>query len=96
MVEACLTPFPMPYKCRHFSAVVWFQDAWTVRPSDEGPFALQGDSGSLVVTEDGNYAIGIIFGVGGGGRGGGYGIVIPIDHVLGMFGGLQMVSGHGV
>lgn len=96
VVEARLTPFPMPYKCRRFSAVVWFQDAWTVRPSEDNPFALPGDSGSLVVTEDGGYAIGIVFGVGGGGRGGGYGIIIPIDHVLSMFGGLQLVNGHGV
>ena len=96
VVEARLTPFPMPYKCSNFSAVVWFENAWTIRGSDESPFALPGDSGSLVVTDDGNYAIGIVFGASGGARGGGYGIIIPIDHVLSMFGGLQLVSDHGV
>ena len=31
IVESRLLPFPIPYKCRHFSATVWFSDVWTIR-----------------------------------------------------------------
>ena len=89
-------PFPLPYKCKHFSAVVWVQNVWTVLSDGPGQFALPGDSGSLVVTEDGTRAIGVVFAVHQGAFGGGYGIIIPIDHVLNMFGGLQLVSDHGI
>ncbi len=97
-VEARLRPFPMPYRCRLFSAVVWFENAWSVLCGrDQDSFALPGDSGSLVVTEDETHAVGIVFAAGGrSARGGGYGIVIPIEHALSMFGGLQLVSGHGL
>lgn len=90
-----VAPFPLPYKCKFFSAVVWFQDAWTVRSDGSSPFALPGDSGSLVVTEDGRHAIGVVFAASQGASGD-YGIIIPIHHVLGMFSGLQLVNGHGI
>ena len=97
VVESRQALFALPYKCRLFSAVVWFEDTWTVLSDGHDPFALSGDSGSLVVTEDGQHAVGVVFAAGGGSyRGGGYGIIIPIEHVLSMFGGLQLVSGHGV
>ena len=95
-IEARLiAPFPIPYKCNHFSAVVWFQNAWTVRSDDHAIFALPGDSGSLVVTEDGSRAVGVVFAVSQGASGD-YGIIIPVDHVLNMFGGLQLVGDHGI
>ena len=90
-----VAPFPLPYKCKHFSAVVWFQGAWTVRADGAAPFALPGDSGSLVVTEDGASAVGLVFAASQGATGH-YGILIPIDHVLNMFHGLQLVSDHGI
>ena len=90
-----IAPSAMPYKCKHFSAVVWFKDAWTIRSDGLGPFALPGDSGSLVVTEDGEHALGVVFAVSQGSSGH-YGIIIPIDHVLSMFGGLQLVGNHGI
>lgn len=90
-----VAPFAMPYKCKYFNAVVWFRDAWTVRSEGPGPFALPGDSGSLVVTEDGTRAVGVVFAVSQGASGD-YGIIIPIDHVLNKFGGLQLVTNHGV
>ena len=90
-----LAPFAVPYKCKYFTAVVWFQNVWTVRSDGPSLFALPGDSGSLVVTEDGTRAVGVVFAVSQGASGG-YGIIIPIDHVLNMFGGLQLVNDHGI
>ena len=90
-----IAPFAMPYKCQYFSAVVWCRNAWTVRSDDHAMFALPGDSGSLVVTEDGLQAVGVVFAVSQGASGD-YGIIIPIDHVLNMFGGLRLVNNHGV
>jgi hypothetical protein len=90
-----VAPFAMPYKCKYFSAVVWFKDAWTVRSNGPGPFALPGDSGSLVVTDDGARAVGIVFAVSQG-TSGDYGIIIPIDYVLNKFGGLQLIGNHGI
>jgi hypothetical protein len=60
---------------------------------DHSNFALPGDSGSLVVTEDEKHAVGVIF---SSNRTGDYGLMIPIRHVLSKFGGLTLVSGHGV
>jgi len=58
VVEARIhTPFALPYRCRLFNAVVWLRDAWTVRTNSSDPFALPGDSGSLVVTNDGDAAV---------------------------------------
>jgi hypothetical protein len=85
----------MPYKCKHFNAIVWFRDAWTVRSNAAGPFALPGDSGSLVVTEDGTRAVGVVFAVSQG-TSGHYGIIIPIEDVLNKFGGLQLIGNHGI
>ena len=87
------TPFAIPYKSRHFNATVWFRDMWTVRGEPGTPFALQGDSGSLVVAGDADSAVGLVFAVGGYGD---YAIVIPMTHVLQQFGGLMLVAGHGV
>lgn len=89
-----IAPFALPYKCKYFSAVVWFKDAWTVRSDGPGPFALPGDSGSLVVTEDGSHAVGVLFAVSQGT--GDYGFIIPIAHVLNKFGGLQLIGNHGI
>ena len=62
-IEAVIpVPMALQYKTRYFSSTVWFTDIWTVRADeDAGTFALPGDSGSLVVTEDGNNAVGLLF-----------------------------------
>jgi hypothetical protein len=92
-VESILTPFAIPYKSRHFSATVWFQEMWTVRGDSGSQFALPGDSGSLVVDNSGASAAGLLFAVGGLAD---YGIVIPMTHVAGLFGGISLVGGHGI
>ena len=66
-----------------------------MRSDGSSPFALPGDSGSLVVTEDGAHAIGVVFAASQGASGD-YGIIIPIHHVLSRFNGLQLVNGHGI
>ena len=74
--------------CRFFNAIGWFTEAWTVR-GDGGSFSSGGDSGSLVVSEDGTQAVGLLFA--------GtpfYSIMIPMNYVQTLFGGVELVSGH--
>jgi hypothetical protein len=85
-------PMPVTYNSKHFRGVVWFTDVWTIRATDD-VFALPGDSGSLVVTEDGTKAVGLVFAAN---RSGEYAWIIPMPRVVSSFGGLQLVSGHGV
>jgi len=84
----------MDYKAKHFNATVWFTNTWTLRPADpQEPFALPGDSGSLVVTEDGTTAIGLLFAANIRGdrvR------IAPIQDVLTALGNLELVSGYGI
>lgn len=92
-VEALIpTSTPLPYKMKNFSAVVWFQNIWTILGEGK-PFALPGDSGSLVVTEDGTKTVGLIFAASPSNN---YGWMIPINEVLSKLGGLSLVSHHGV
>jgi hypothetical protein len=92
-VEARLLPFTLPYTCRHFTAKVWFDNVWSVRADPGEPFALPGDSGSLVVGEKGDSALGLLFAVGSQGH---YGIIVPMQHVLTLFKGLTLVTNHGL
>ena len=85
-------PTPIPCHTRHFKGTVWFSKMWYV-VEDHSDFALPGDSGSLVVNEEATHAVGVIF---SSNRTGDYGLMIPIRHVLAQFGGLTLVSGHGV
>ncbi len=91
--SAIPSPAPLPYTARHFKGVVWFHNVWVVRSADGSEFALPGDSGSLVVAEDGSSAVGVLFAAS---RSGEYGWVIPMPYVIGTFGGLRLVAGHGV
>lgn len=43
------------------ATTVWFKDIWTAHADQGGPFALPGDSGSLVVAEDSSSALGLLF-----------------------------------
>lgn len=92
-VEALIpTSTPLPYKMKNFSAIVWFKNVWTIL-GEGGPFALPGDSGSLVVTEDGTKTVGLIFAASPSNN---YGWMIPINEALSQLGGLSLVSHHGV
>lgn len=81
-------PFPMPYKSQHFNGTVWFNDVWSVRATDE-IFALGGDSGSLVVSDDGQHAVGLLFAASPKGE---YAVIIPIDEVLACWPGSKLTS----
>ena len=83
------TSFGLPYKSTHFSSTVYFQNVWAVVTLTGEPFSAPGDSGSLVVTEDGTAAVGLIF---AGGDNVSY--IIPIEAVLGEWQAV-LVGGHG-
>ena len=85
------TPTPVPYESRYFTGIVWVTGVWTVRSADGDHFTAPGDSGSLVVTEDGSAAVGVIF-AGAGGDG----WMIPMPHVITHFRGISLVNNHGV
>jgi hypothetical protein len=87
------TPQAIAYKANHFKGKVWFKDVWSIRAPAGEVFALSGDSGSLVVTEDGQHAVGLVFAANPAGD---YALMIPMACVSASFGGLQLVGGHGV
>lgn len=100
-VEAALVRLPLPYKTNYFSATVYFADVWTIR-ADSGSFALPGDSGSLVVTEDGQHAVGLIFAMTSTATHN-YAVIVTIRDALELLGQnlgtgttLELVSRHGV
>lgn len=81
------TPFHVPYQSANFRAVVHFQNVYAVLGRGNSPFSLPGDSGSLVMTEDGQYALGIVF---AGGNNVSY--IFPILPLLQAFG-VTLVTG---
>jgi hypothetical protein len=94
IIEALVsTPWALPYRSNKFTATVWFVDTWTVSSDGTEPFALPGDSGSLVVTEDESASVGLLF---AGNNRGEYGIIMPIEDVIAAFGIANLVAGHGV
>jgi hypothetical protein len=94
MYDYVPTPWQIEYKSNHFTGLAWFTDTWTIRPADpQEPFALPGDSGSLIVTEDATAAIGLLFAANNRGD---RARIMPISDVLAGLGNLQLVSGHGI
>jgi hypothetical protein len=81
---------PVSYNSTNFKAVAWFENVWVVR-GDGGPFSIPGDSGSLVVSEDGDDAVGVVFAGAGD-----YGWICPMDSVQNLFGGVSLVSDHNI
>ena len=93
MIEAKVTtPTAITYTSKHFKGVVWFSGVWSIQAIGDH-FALPGDSGSLVVTEDGKHAVGMVFAANSSGS---YGWMIPMSCVLRAFSGLHLVHGHGL
>lgn len=87
------TPMPVTYQSKHFKGIVWFRDVWTVRARGSQYFALPGDSGSLVVSEDESTALGLVFAAN---RSGEYAWMVSMPITSSTLGGLQLVSGHGI
>lgn len=84
-------PTPIPCQTRDFKGNLWFKNIWYLLGS-HSQFALPGDSGSLVVTEDGKKAVGVLF---ASSTKGDYGQMIPISHALKELK-VSLVSGHGL
>jgi hypothetical protein len=84
-------PYPVHCQSKKFKGEVWFRNIVYVDGQGEA-FALPGDSGSLVVTEDGTKAVGLLFSSNGNGE---FGQLIPMRHVAGKLG-VSLINGHGI
>jgi hypothetical protein len=82
---------PLPYQSSQFSATVFFQGVWGVTGDGDDPFSSAGDSGSLVVTEDGTTAVGLVF----GGMNDTLSLILPFDRVIQDLG-VTLVSGWNI
>jgi hypothetical protein len=83
----------LPYKTPEFSATVYFQNIFVVEADPGTRFALGGDSGSLIVSEDHQHALGLLFAATTDGK---LGWFCSMHNVLKSFGGLTLVSSHGL
>ena len=86
-------PMAVPYQSTHFWATVWFRHVWAVAADEGEMFAAAGDSGSLVVTEDGAAAVGLIFAASPNGV---FGWISPLTDVVAKLKGIALVGNHGV
>ncbi len=92
MIGPVTSPLELPYKSSSFTSRVHFSGIWSVHSTvADLPFSEPGDSGSLIVTEDGRHAIGLHFAGNGP-----VGFMMPIDGVLAAFGGASLVGGLNV
>jgi hypothetical protein len=85
-----VSPFSLPYASNHFRSTVHFANIWAIAPQPGDTFSQGGDSGSLVVTDDGSSAVGLLFA--GGEQ---VSFIMPIDRVLSEFN-ATLVSGLNV
>jgi hypothetical protein len=99
VVESELAQLILPYKNKAFSAVVYFTEVYTIRGDSGDNFAIAGDSGSLVVSEDGTQAVGLVFATSTSSAGN-YTVVASLSRTLSELelssgaSGLEVVSGH--
>jgi hypothetical protein len=84
--------FPMQCQspAHDFKGIAWFTNYAHIIGA-AGAFALPGDSGSLVVTEDGKSAVGLLFSVYAKGE---VAQIVPIRHVLKTLG-VELLGEHG-
>lgn len=83
----------IPYDSDNFRSLVWFEGVWSIKSLDIEPFALPGDSGSLVVTDDGDSVVGVVFAVSSNGS---RTFIVPAERISETFGNLEFVNGHNV
>lgn len=84
-------PWAIPCVTKKFKGSFWFKNFAQVVGTCKA-FAIPGDSGSLVVTEDGTAAVGLVFSSYGGGEAT---QILPIRSVLGALG-ATLVNGHHI
>ena len=92
VIGRAVTGLGIPYASKRFTSMVYFDQAWTVAATTGGAFSLGGDSGSLVVSQEGSRAIGLIF---AGATSGEVSFMVPMESVLRALS-ADLVSGHGV
>jgi hypothetical protein len=81
---------PINYQSRHFTSRVYFSNVFGIVSKDDSPFSAPGDSGSVVVSEDEDRALGLLFG--GSDK---LALVAPLGSVLEAFD-VTLVSQHNV
>ena len=91
-VETLTSISDLQYRYPNFAATVWFAGIGVVWADDGKEFALPGDSGSLVVTDSGDAAVGLLFAAGAQGD---YAWIAPIDTVLNELS-LTLAGNHGI
>lgn len=91
-VEILTSILELRYRYSNFAALVWFTGLGVVWADAGEEFALPGDSGSLVVTEGGDAAVGLLFAAGPQWD---YAWIAPIDTVLNELS-LTLVGNHGI
>lgn len=84
-------PVGISYRSTKNSSFAHYQGLWTVSTASGEPFTEPGDSGALVVTADGNAAVGMVLGGHGGMT-----LIIPIQKVLDFFNGATLVGSHNI
>jgi len=84
---------PVQYQSKHFKGLVWFCDVWVLRAPPKDVMAMSGDSGSLVVTDDAQDAIGLIFATPANTE---YAYMIPLNCITQNLGIASLVTGHGI
>jgi hypothetical protein len=85
------TLLTLPYKSKHFSATVYYSDIYSIVTDSEDAFALPGDSGSLIVSEDSNAALGLLFAASTDGK---IGFMASMESVLKTLPQLSLLSNH--
>lgn len=82
---------PLLYNADGFNALVYFSNFWFIQNYGNDFFAHPSDSGSLVVTNYAQAAVGLLFSVAKQGT-----CMLPLIPVLTVLGGVGLVSGHGL
>ncbi|GJE52536.1 hypothetical protein GOFOIKOB_5609 [Methylobacterium tardum] len=83
-------PVPIPYNADRFKALVYIGGGLAIVGDGGQQFSQPGDSGSLVVTEDGQFAVGLI-----AAGSSSFSICLPLEPTLNELG-VSLVSSHGV
>jgi len=85
---------PIRFNGDSFSATLWFRDVWTIITADpDEPVVVGGDSGSLVVSEDGTEALGLVF---AGSPDGSQGLMISMQEIQRVWPSLRLIGSHGI
>jgi hypothetical protein len=93
VIQSLVSSFTIiPFKYPNFTGKAWFTNFFVVAAS-QAPFALPGDSGSLIVSEDGSSVLGVLSGATSGGE---FGLMIPWSEVQNQFHGISLVGEHNV